>query len=175
VANALAARRYAQAVFEIAQEANQIDQWLSDLEIVSETLQEPRVQRFFENPDIPFKKKQAVLADSLHTINPLALNLLYVLTQRGRIKLLGDITKEYRAMVNDLRGVEFADVITAIPLDKAQTERITQQLETMTGKKITLRQQVDPAIVGGLVTRVGDKMIDGSLKTRLESLKLHLK
>lgn len=175
MANALAARRYAQAVFEIAQEANQIEQWLADLETISKVLLEPRVVGFFNNPDIPFKKKQAVLAASLHNLNPLALNFLYLLTQRRRIQSLGEITAEYRTMVNQWQGMELADVTTAIPLEKAQAERIVKQLETITGKKVVLHQNVNPEVIGGMVARVGDKMIDGSLKTRMESLRLHLK
>jgi len=174
VANTQGARRYAQAIFEIAQEGEQFDTWLSQLQAVSVALREPRVARFLENPDISFAKKQPIIAQSLKEMHPMVVNFVYLLTQRGRLGLLPQVTSEFERMVNDRRGIQVAEVTTAVPLEPLQVATITRRLEEMTGKKIILHQKVDPQILGGLVARVGDMMIDGSLRGRLEGLRAQI-
>lgn len=174
MAEGVAARRYAQAIFEIAQERGEIDRWLSDLSLAAEVLKEPRVARFLINPDISFDKKRQVLSTSLGDLNPLALNLLYVLVRKGRIQALGDIQREYESLVNEWRGIEVAEVTTAVPLENEQADAVARRLEALTGKKIVLQRYVDPGIIGGLVAKVGDKLIDGSVRGKLAMLREQL-
>lgn len=174
MAEGVAARRYAQAVFDIARERGEIDRWLNDLRLAAEVLSEPRVARFLANPDVRFELKQKVLAASLGEFSPLALNLIFLLIRRGRIQSLGTVVQEFENLVNEWRGIEIAEVITAVPLGDEQAGAVVRRLETLTGKKILLRQAVDPSIIGGLIARVGDRLIDGSVRGRLTVLREQL-
>lgn len=175
MADGVAARRYAQAVFEIAKERKELDRWLDDLRLVAGVAEEPRVARFLADPDVPFEKKQLVLTKSLRGLNPLALNLLYLLIQRGRLQIVQQIRQEFEKLVNEQRGIEVAEVTTAVPLGDEEAAAVARRLESLTGKKIVLRQNVDAGIIGGVIARVGDKLVDGSLRGRLERLRHQLK
>lgn len=174
MAEGVAARRYAQAVFDIAKERGEIDRWLDDLRLAAEVLREPRAARFMANPDVPFDQKQKVLTASFGDFSPLALNLIFLLIRRGRIQSLGNVVQEFESLVNEWRGIEIAEVITAVPLGDEQAGAVVRRLEALTGKKILLRQAVDPSIIGGLIARVGDRLVDGSVKGRLAVLREQL-
>ena len=168
------ARRYAQAVFRIAREQNAWDQWLADLTELAQLAQDPGFRLIMESPRIPLAKKLELLQDQLVGVGPLATNLAQLLVVKRRVDVIPGLAEEYRRMLDVHRGVEHARVTAAVPLDAAEQRALAQQLEQQTGKQILLETEVDPSILGGLVVRIGDKLLDGSTRAQLEALRRQL-
>lgn len=165
------ARRHAQAVFQIALERNELERWRGDLERISEAIKDPLLYSFLESPKIPFSEKARILSQSLEGITPLAMNLAHLLVAKGRLGIVEDIVFEYERLVDDYRGIAHAEVATAVPLEEGEQDKLTRRLGDLLGKEIVLSTRVDPSLIGGLIARVGDKLIDGSTKSRLLSLR----
>ncbi len=164
-------RRHAQAVFGIALEHEDLDTWRGDLRRISEAMKDPLLVAFLESPKIHFEQKTRILSQRLEGINPLAMNLVFLLVARGRLGISGDIAVEYERLLDEHRGLAHAEVTTAIPLDSEEKERLTHRLSDIIGKEIMLATKVEPSIIGGLIARVGDKLIDGSTRSRLRALR----
>jgi F-type H+-transporting ATPase subunit delta len=168
------ARRYAQAVLDIALEQKELDRWRTDLDKVVAALSDGTFMAVLESPKIKFEDKSRLLKVSLAGISPLALNLVMMLVARGNVNMVPEIAAEYRRLVDEYRGIESADVVTAVPLDKRDEEHLARELGGMTGKKVQLKSRTDPAIIGGIVARVGGKLLDGSTRSKLLALKKEL-
>ena len=168
------ARRYARAVFEIALERKELDRWQADLENIAVLGRNAAFIALMEDPKIGFEKKDKVLSKLLGGVNPLARNLVYLLVSRERLNLVGEIAEEYQRLLDGYRGIEHAEVVTAVPLDAADKKRLEEHLGKVVGKKIVLEASVDPSLVGGMVARVGGKLLDGSTRSRLLALKKEL-
>ena len=166
------ARRYAQAVFEISQEAGRVDRWRDDVRTIAEYLGNRRLLFVLGEPKIPYARKELILRDLLvDKVQPEALNLALLLVERGLAELAPRISQEFERLYNDYRGQAEAQVTTAVPLDDDLRQQIAGQLQALTGKRILLRERVDPAILGGAIARVGDTLIDGSLRRRFQLLR----
>ncbi len=170
----LYARRYAQAAFEIALGANELDRWQSDLDKIAGLAGDVSLVAVLESPRLHFDAKAGLISGALGGLSPLALNLVYLLIARGRLGIAGDIADEYHRLLDSHRGIEHADVITAIPLDDGERQKLAEQLSAVTGKKVVVKAEVDPGVVGGVVARIGGKLLDGSTRSRLVSLKREL-
>ena len=168
------AKRYAQAIFEIAMEKGELDRWQSDLVKLASLTEDAALIALFENPKLPFSDKAKLLSEQLGDINPLALNLVYLLISRGQLSVLGEIAEEYRRLLDSHRGIEEAEVITAIPLDDEGKQSLEEHLSAIVGKKVVIKPEVDSSLVGGFVARIGGKLLDGSTRSRLEALKKEL-
>lgn len=168
------ARRHAQAIFEIALEQNQLDLWRGDLRVVAEALMDPDIHAFLESPKIRFDDKKKILEERLKSLSPLALNAAYLLVAKRRLGIVAELVSEYERLVDEHRGVAHARVTTAIPLDEGDTADVTRRLADTVSKEIVLATQTDPSIIGGLKVRIGDKLIDGSTRSRLEALRKSL-
>lgn len=166
-----AARRHAQAAFEIALERKELQVWRGDLERLSEAVKDPTLFAFLESPGIHLDEKARILRQGLEGLNPLVMNLALLLVSRGRLGLLADMVLEYGRLVDEHRGIAHAEVATAVPLEPEEKDKLTSRLSDLVGREIVLTTRVDPTIVGGLVARVGDKLIDGSTKSRLLALR----
>jgi len=165
------ARRYAQAVFSIARERNELDRWQSDLEGIARLLEDEVVVSLLENPKLRFDDKTRLLSERLGDINQLALNLVYLLISRGRLGIIGEIAGEYHRLLDSHRGIEEAEVVTAIPLGDDDKLMLEQRLEAVVGKKVVVKPEVDSGLLGGIVVRIGGRLLDGSTRSRLEALK----
>ncbi len=168
------ARRYARAVFEIALERKELDKWQSDLKQIAALGDDAAFTELMENPKVGFEKKEAFLAKLLGDVTPLARNLVYLLVSRGRFGMIGDIAEEYYRLLDGYRGIEHAEVVTAVPLDAKEKKKLEEQLGKVVGKKIVLELSVDPKLVGGMIARVGGKLLDGSTHSQLLTLKKEL-
>jgi F-type H+-transporting ATPase subunit delta len=166
------ARRYAGAVFELALESNQVDSWRTDLETLASYFGNKRLQFILREPKVSTERKDQIvrdlLADKLH---PQALNLALLLVERDLVDHAPAIYAEFEKRYNDYKGQAIAEVTTAIPLDESLRKRVRDELEQMMGKHIILRERVDPSILGGATARIGDTLIDGSLKWRFALLR----
>lgn len=168
-----AARRYAQAVFEIARQTNSLEKWLADLQVLNATFGTHDVVLSLEDPNLNEEEQRRVVAGALKpgTVSDLAMNLLYILVRRQRLGLLPRIVEVFQQLYNKERGIVIAAVTSAIPLDPAHQKRVADELSTITGgKTIQLHAHVDPRILGGIITRIGDQLIDASVATRLAAL-----
>jgi len=165
------ARRYAQAVFLIAKEKGDYDAWQRDLDAIAQLGADAAVLRFMEDPRVSFEEKTKLLEQALAGRSALALNLVRLLVTRGRLALAGETAAQFRRLVNELRGVEQAEVTTAVPLDEDERQTLEQGLARLLGKHIVLKPSVDPAVVGGFVARIDGKLLDGSTRGRLQRLK----
>ena len=90
---------------------------------------------------------------------------------KGKLKNVDQIADEYDGILDEHKGIKHATVITAVPVDEAEKQKIVNQLQKITGKKVSVKLQVNPSILGGMVARIEDTMIDGSVRSRLELLK----
>lgn len=174
MAKGISARRHAQAVFQIAMEKKNLEAWQADLQRIADALKHPQLVTLLENPKLHFSEKEKVLQNILKGVSPVAMNLVYFLVVKNRLRIVEDLVAEYQRLMNAHYGRETADVITAIPLSDEEKERLQKRLAMITRKEIVINTQVDPDIIGGLVAKVGDQLIDGSVRTKLKELKKSL-
>jgi F-type H+-transporting ATPase subunit delta len=168
------ARRYAQAVFEMALERKELERWQSDLQRIVEAVSDDTVLAALENPKLKLDDKTRLLREGLGDINPLALNLVVMLITKAGIGMIGDIAGEYEGLLNEYQGIQTAEVITAVPLDDRDIQKLTENLGALVGKKVVLKSQVDPNILGGIIARVGGRLLDGSTRSKLLALRREL-
>ncbi|MBN1160851.1 MAG: ATP synthase F1 subunit delta [Dehalococcoidales bacterium] len=167
-------RRYAQAVFEIALEKKKLDLWQSDLQKAVDAVSEGDLLAALESPRIKFEDKSKFLNKRLKKINPLVMNLLLLLITKSDIGIIAEIAREYQLLLNDYRGIKPADVLTALPIEKKDEKELARKLGKMVDAKVELKSRVEPEILGGLVVRVGGKLLDGSTRSKLVALKKEL-
>lgn len=171
MASEVAAKRHAQAVFEIALENKALDQWRADLDLMAAVLSDAELLPILEDPKIRFEDKAKAITRNLPDTSELALNLAKLLILKRRTKIMPLVAEEYGILVDRHKGIEHAEVTTATPLDSETEESFKKHFADITGSEILLKAKVDPAIIGGFVARVGDKVIDGSVRSRLITLK----
>ena len=171
-----AARRYAQAVFDIAKEQNTLAEWDLDLRVMRETLEDnPSLTRVLQNPETSVSQMHRVVERLFQpTVSPLAFNLVKLLVQHRRLLLAPQIQEAFEDLYLEDQGIAYADVTTAVELTPVEEARVVESLARLTGKTIKLRTHVDPDILGGILARVGDQLIDGTVATRLRQLKNRL-
>jgi F-type H+-transporting ATPase subunit delta len=169
------ARRYAGAIFDIAVKQNTLDQTLADVQEVARLFAIRKLAYLLREPNIPEQRKETAIRQGLASkVLPTSLNLALLVVQRGLIDLMPNIARELHQLVLDYKNEAMAEVTTAMQLDAKQQDLVKQALERMTGKTILLETRVQPNILGGVVARVGDKVIDGSVQRRLKSLQQQL-
>ncbi|MBM3155946.1 MAG: ATP synthase F1 subunit delta [Chloroflexi bacterium] len=174
MARVASAKRHAQAVFQLALERNEVDKWKSDLNTTASTLGDPQVLAILEDPKIQLREKQQLVNKLLPGFSQLALNFAYLMVAKQRMTILNQVVAEYEKMANSYQGLEHARVTTAVPIEREEQEKLLQRLAAITGKRILLTPEVNPSIIGGFIARVGDKLIDGSTRAKLEALKKRL-
>ena len=167
-------KRYAQAAFELALERGELDSWQAGLRKIAEMSTDEKLVALLKNPKLPLQVREALLTERLGKINPLALNLAYLLVKKHRLSIAGDISLQYDRLLDAHYGVEHVEVITALPLGDEDRERISSRFGEITGHKVVIDVQVDPSIVGGIKAKIGDTLIDGSIRNRLEALRKSL-
>ncbi|MBI4492966.1 MAG: F0F1 ATP synthase subunit delta [Chloroflexi bacterium] len=168
------ARHYAEAVFGIAQERQAFDAWLGALERVEQILADPAAGQVLTSPAVPEEERRAALDRLLPDLGPEIRNFLHLLVDRGRLELLPEILTAFRELVDQARGVVTAKVTSAVALDPRLREVVARRLAAHTGRQVRLELSVDPELIGGVVARVGDELLDDSVRGRLQRLKERL-
>ena len=168
------ARRYASAAFTVASQTGDFDAWLQTLSEVARILQMPSARTIFISPAVPAPQKAAALERMTPNAPPLVRSFMRILVDRDRLPEVPGIAEALRELINQRRGIVTAEVTTAIPLD-AEMERVVAGRLAAYLKRdpqnVTIRSRVDPTIIGGVVARVGDEVIDDSVRGRLERLR----
>lgn len=170
------AHKYSRAIFELAEEDGKLEQYGKELLEIKKDLEAvPAAKAFFANPQVERKAKKELVTKMYEgELSPSIYHFLLLLVDKRRFALLGVIAEQYREMANAARGIVIADVTTAQPATKAQQEKIAQKLQQVTGKKVELRLHENPALLGGVVVKIGDRRIDGSVAGRLQALQKEL-
>jgi F-type H+-transporting ATPase subunit delta len=161
------ARRYAEAYFALAQEAGDIAGWRAQLAGIAEILGDPAVAGALANPKTSLAKRVREGLQLLDGASPEARNLARLLIERRRVGIVREILAHYDAVTDKASGVVRAEVTTAVPADAAMEKRIRDALSKQLGSDVQTIVRSDPSILGGLVIRIGDRVIDDSLRTHL--------
>lgn len=166
-------RRYAEALFAIAKERGMLDPWTQDLHAALDGLSDEQVGHQFANPELQPAQVQAALQQLLGSAGaPEIRNLLTLLIHRRQLGQLPELVTRYEDLVNQERHIEKAIVRTAVPLSATELELIQRRLaERRRASAVTIEQRVDPAMLGGIVVRIGDTLLDGSVDARLATLR----
>lgn len=170
-----AARRFAEAAFEVATRDGTLEAWRAELDASVERLGDESTMSVLANPALPVEQRAAAIAGLLEqTASRPVQNLIQLLLRRGRIEELPRVAAEFRRLDDARLGITHATATSATALTPEEIGALSARLEQSTGGRIVLDVQVDPSLLGGLVVRVGDRLIDGSVRGRLERLRNQL-
>jgi len=173
--SAVSARRYAEAVFDLAEEHEALDVWSRDLRTVADFVEDAEIGRALRSSRVPRPEKMRLLEAGLSPeVGPLAMNFVRLLNERGKLTIARDAQAAFQEMVDERRGVAHAVVTTAVALGDDERRAVAEKLSQLTGKRVDVTPVVDEGIIGGLVARIGDQLIDGSTRMRLLALKRRL-
>jgi F-type H+-transporting ATPase subunit delta len=169
-----AAKRYTQAIFSLAREKGNFDQWLADLARLDSLIRDERAAQYLASPNVSTADKQKLLDAVLLDSGPEARNLARLLLQRHRLEIVPDMYELFQEMFLAEQGIIIAEVTTAVPLDEEGQSVVRQRLSQLVGRDVELRLNTDPSIIGGIVARIGDQLIDGSVINQLRRLRARL-
>lgn len=170
-----AARRYAEAAFELATRDDALDAWAEGLDTAAQVTSDAEIAAFVDSPAAPLRDRVALLDRMLSGRVPEGvLKLAKLLTERGAVDRLPGILAEYRRLLNARRGIVEALVTSAAPLSADETDALRRKVAQMTDSTVDLVVRVDDALIGGLTVRIGDTLYDDSVRGRLERLREQL-
>ncbi|MDA8164946.1 MAG: ATP synthase F1 subunit delta [Desulfobacteraceae bacterium] len=176
--NTIVAKRYAKALFAVGREENGLEAYGQALAALSGLIAgQPEVMDALSNPHYPLDVREKVAEQLGKAIAapPVMVNFLRLVVQKRRAEALPDIAEVFQAMVDADSNTSRGSVVTAVEIDDALKTKIQEKLEKITGKKIILATRVDPSIIGGLIAKVGDLVLDGSIKSQIAGLKESIK
>ena len=167
---------YVQALFETAKARGRFPETVKDLEKVARLLREnPELKRILLHPAIPRERKSALIDRLLAPhLDPLVRNFLRLIIDKRREEILKFILDGYKSVADLIGGVARATVQTVIPLMEERLARIEEILKRLSGKRVEIKTEINPEILGGLVIRIGNTVIDGSVRSHLENLRRRL-
>lgn len=166
------ARNYARALFESARDAGVLDRVRSELDAVTQALRESRELRlFFNSPYFSRDEKRAGVRKVIEGADERLLRFLELLAERHRFPLLERIRREFERLWAEHHGILDVQVAAPIELDERLVSEIGRRIEQQTGRRVRIDTRVDPELIGGLVVRVGNVVLDASVRNRLERLK----
>jgi F-type H+-transporting ATPase subunit delta len=166
-----AARRYARAVFELAQDEGKVEEWGRNLAQVREVMSIPEVAAVLTNPTIAAEQRMTLVSDLFDRETT---NLARLIIESDRVRDMGAIEDEFERLADEAGGRVRATVTTAVELTPEDRDRVEDELSTRLGKKVRLEVVVDAAILGGLKLQYGDHLVDASVATRLQQLRRRL-
>ena len=169
-----AARRYARAVFDLAQQEGEVDGWSGRLARVRELFSDPDVAAVLTNPTIATEQRETLVSGAPHLLDEKATNLARLLIESGRIRDVAGIEEEFQRLADEAAGRVRATVTTAVELDRAERDRVEKELSRRLGKDVRLTVAVDPRVIGGLKLQYGDRVVDATVATRLQQLRRRL-
>jgi F-type H+-transporting ATPase subunit delta len=176
----IVARRYARALFAIGQAEGDaaLQSYGSDLANLSEVLADaPELVKIFRNPIFSVEEKKGVVKKVMEKTGPtpMVANFCSLLADKDRLACLPEIEKYYSELLDTARGLLRGELVTAVKLTDKMQKDVQSRLETQAGKTLALEFEVDKEILGGLMLKVGDKVLDASIRAQLEILKENIK
>ena len=174
MAQQLSGKRYAQAIFDLALENNLVEQWSEDLAIVAEVFEDTDFTALMKHADMPAADKLNATASVLANVNPLVRNLVDLLVSKNSVDTIAGVCTGYTELLDRHLGRQRVEITTAVPLERAETDRISSFVSGMVRAEVVLTTRVDDSILGGLVIQIGDRLLDGSTKARLDGLRNQL-
>jgi len=171
-ADDLVAERYARALFLVAERRGEIFEALEDLERLLALMRaDPRLEAYLRSPLVPLARKRALLRSALasRVLAPVA-SFVDLMLRKKRLDLFAAAVDEYQRQVRRWQGLQEAEAVSAVPLTADETKRLHARLERATGLTLEMRTRVDPGLVGGLYVRIGDRVMDRSVRGLLQSL-----
>lgn len=171
------AGRYAQALFDIGVENRNLAKVADEVESFAQTFSaSAELRSVLDNPLVPEAERDSLLDEIARRLglSDVVKNTIRLLARRSRLVVVPALSRSLRKMSDEKEGVVRATVVSAKPLGEPYAKRLQDELQKMTGKKIMLTREVDPTLIAGVITRVGDTVIDGSLRTRLDGLRNQL-
>jgi len=169
-----AARRYADAAFEIGRADGTLEGWERDLATLRDALGDEQLRGLVQHPAVPFADKEKVLRKVASGVGREPLSLALLMIRRGRPGAFDAMVERFRELVRRERGISLAEVRTARALDEEQRAAISERLRALTGDRIEMNEVVDESLIGGLSVRIGDRLYDASVRSRLERLRARL-
>lgn len=172
------ARRYAKALFSLGKEQGKYESYNEALSAIAALYAEsPEIGDSLTNPLYPLQARQKVMAKIAEAAgaDKFLAAFLNLLVEKHRAAILPDIAQVMQIMVDSAQGISHGSVVSAVALDSSLVEKIQATLEKITGNKVILETQVDSSIIGGIIAKVGDLVLDGSIKTQLNGLKESIK
>lgn len=170
------ASTYAQAIFELAKEKNTLDQVEKELLLVSDTIaNQSELATLLYHPRVPAAAKKDTIVKVFGTeLTDYVRNFLLLLVDKRRETALQAVIRQYIVLANKARNIIEAEVTSAIALSAEEQEKLRNKLSKVTGRTVLLKLAVDPAIIGGVIVKIGDKLIDGSVVRQLKALETAL-
>ena len=169
-----AARRYADAAFEIGRADGTLETWERDLATLRAALADEQLGRLVQHPAVPYAEKERVLRKVASDVAREPLSLALLMIRRGRPGAIDAMVERFGELVRRDRGISLAEVRSALPLEPEQRTAISERLRALTGDRIEMNEVVDESLIGGLSVRIGDRLYDASVRSRLERLRARL-
>lgn len=175
MASTRAAIRYAKAILDLANSKGVAEAVNNDMKSIASAIESnEELSTFIQNPTTTVEVKESALLEVFANINGVTKGLFHLLFENKRFEILEAISLEYKKLFDESNGVEVATVTTAIPLDAALEAKVLAKVATLSDKKITIENIVDPSIIGGFILRIGDNQYNASVANRLQVLKREL-
>ncbi len=170
-----AAVRYAKAILEMAQASGSAEQVNNDMALIAATIKEnAELHTFLNSPDIKGEAKEAALKEIFGSTGNITQGLFRLMLENKRFEILDQVAVQYKLQYDVAQGVEEAVVTTAFPITPDLESKVLDKIKEFSDKKITLKNIVDPAIIGGFILRIGDRQFNASVANRLLTLKREL-
>ena len=167
-------KRYGQAIFELALEQGETAPWGQDVALVAEAFEDTDFNALLKHAGVSAEDKLSAVETVLGGVNPMVRNMVNLLVARGLVGAIPDACREYTELLDRQQGRQRVEVTTAVPLEPAEIERITDFVAELIGREVVVTPHVDESILGGLVIQIGDRLLDGSARARLNGLRERL-
>lgn len=175
MASTRAAIRYAKAILDLANSKGVAEAVNNDMKSIASAIESNlELSAFIHNPTAKVEVKESALLEVFADVNGVTKGLFHLLFENKRFEILDAIAVEYSRVFDESNGIEIAKVTTAIPMDAALEAKVLAKVATLSDKKITIENIVDPAIIGGFILRIGDQQYNASVANRLQVLKREL-
>ena len=175
MASTRAAIRYAKAILDLANSKGVAEAVNNDMKLIASTIESNlELSTFIQNPTTKVEVKESALLEVFANVNGVTKGLFHLLFENKRFEILEAIAVEYSKLFDEGNGIEVAKVTTAIPMDAALEAKVLAKIATLSDKKITIENIVDPSIIGGFILRIGDQQYNASVANRLQVLKREL-
>jgi F-type H+-transporting ATPase subunit delta len=168
-------KRYAQALFDLAVAQDQADQWAESLEVATQALQDEQFRALLMSAQVPVSERINAVNRVLHDQPDMVRNLVALLVSRGLAELMPQVQTGYQALLDEYRGRQQVEVTAAIRLTIRDQQQIRRFVTGLINREVVLSTKVDQAVLGGLIIQIGDRLLDGSTRARLEGLRKQIR